>query len=61
MSASVKPPRPDQGRHGASKWLAKLQGAQLLAQRLVLSREQSPEVLELVLRPGQPAEPRQVF
>jgi len=33
----------------------------LLAQRLVLSRGQSPEVLDLVLRPGRPAEPRQVF
>jgi hypothetical protein len=29
--------------------------------RLVLSRGQSPEVLDLVLRPGQPAEPLQVF
>ena len=33
----------------------------MLVQRLVLSREQSPEVLDLVLRLGRPVEPRQVF
>jgi len=36
-------------------------GGQLLARRLVQSREQSPEVLDLVLLLGRPAEPRQVF
>lgn len=38
----------------------KPRGVQLLAQRLVQLRGQSPEVPDLVLRPGRLAEPRRV-
>ena len=53
--------KPDQGRCGANRSPAKPQGAQLLAQRLVRLRGQSPEVLDLALRPERLAEPRRVF
>ena len=46
---------------GASSSPGKPQGVQLWARRLARSREQSPEVLESVLRLGRPAEPRRVF
>jgi hypothetical protein len=61
MSAFGLLPRQDQGQRGANRSPAKQLGGQLLAQRLVLSRGQSPEVLDWVLRPEQPVEPRPVF